>query len=115
MSKIKSFIEVRFTFEGFHHWPAARDAHAYLAGAHRHLFHVRARRQVSSHDRLIEFIEFRRKLLDYCTRTFQSLDPASPVPFSCEHMAFKLMVDMELDEAEVSEDGENGAVAVKEE
>lgn len=54
-------IVVRFTVEGWHHWPGATLQRSYLAHSHRHLFHVEVRLAVTHDDREVEFHD----LLDY--------------------------------------------------
>lgn len=56
---ISTNIVMRFTFEGFHHWPDAEGARAYLGHPHRHLFHVEIKMSVRHADREVEFHDLR--------------------------------------------------------
>ena len=73
-------VIVRFQVEGFHRWPDATPARAYLAQRHRHMFHVEASIDVSHDDREIEFHD----LLDFCRVHFPGGELGSQ---SCEQMA----------------------------
>lgn len=108
---MKTYIEVRTRFEGFHRWHDAPDEVDFLRNRHRHEFHVRARILVGHDDRELEFILVKR----YLTKIIESWGRELG-SFSCEMMASTLansilahygLRDLEV---EVSEDGENGAV-----
>lgn len=64
--KVSKWATVRFTREGFHHWPEAKGKRSYLAQRHRHLFYVEASVQVQHNEREIEFHDF----LEFCRENF---------------------------------------------
>ncbi len=104
-----TMISVRFSFVGFHRWPAAPSSHEYLASRHRHRFEVEARVEVFEDDREIEFHDF----LDFCRSGLAEGDWGSA---SCEMMAAGLArtIVAEYPGRDVSvavfEDGEVGAI-----
>ena len=111
MKDAQATIDVGFTVEGVHNWPAAPPHRAYLATLHRHLFHVRVSAAVRGDDREIEFHDLRdqgRKIME------GYLDGGSFDAQSCEHLARRLASDLCAVHARpvtvhVSEDGECGA------
>jgi hypothetical protein len=107
MDAVKSFVVVRFQFEGVHCWPGApQDGPTpFLREMHRHMFHVTAKKAVTHDDRDIEFIHLKRLLLQACLANF-----CGPHTLSCETMAATLLNKFGLDSCEVSEDGENGGL-----
>lgn len=104
-------IVVSFQFEGMHRWPNAPQelTERYLKNLHRHIFHVRAWREVNHNDRDVEFIAFKREMIDYITFNNPSV-PVDLINDSCETIAEKLLKKFGLSKCEVLEDGENGAV-----
>lgn len=64
----KTMAVVRFQIEGFHRWPKATPQRGYLAGRHRHMFHVEAQIELFRDDREIEFHDF----LDFCKSIFRA-------------------------------------------
>jgi hypothetical protein len=101
-------IEVWCTgsFEGFHRWDAAPEHVDYLRQPHRHMFHWKCWWKVSHTDRDIEFITEKRRV-DIEIRYQQTRDVSR---WSCERWAQWLCDTFNCCRAEVSEDGENGAV-----
>lgn len=53
--KTSTFIKVKTSTPGMHHWPNAPEHRAYLAQPHRHLFLVECSLQVRADDREVEF------------------------------------------------------------
>jgi hypothetical protein len=113
-------IWVTFRKEGMHRYPAAAtdpnlatgDEYdvSFLANEHRHIFHFKVWIGVTHDDRDIEFIQFKRWLLNLYKDATLSLDYKS-----CEMMSGDLYdaistkyPDREV-WIEVSEDGENGS------
>lgn len=100
-------------FEGWHQWEGAPDTIdgvwiGHLRNLHRHLFHVRCEKMVSHTNRDIEFIALKTQVL----AAVQSMRHMTEVRrWSCEQWAAHLLNRFKLDRCEVSEDGENGAVA----
>ena len=115
-------IWVTFQKEGVHCYPAAAtdpllatgDQYdvSFLASPHRHMFHFRVAISVEHNDRDIEFIQFKRWLVNlYISNTLQ-LDFKS-----CEMISDDLYTQIANKYPnrdvwiEVSEDGENGSYA----
>jgi len=113
-------IWVTFNKEGMHKYPAALTDPALATGdeydvsflgyPHRHIFHFKVWISVTHDDRDIEFIQFKRWLLNLYKDSILALDYKS-----CEMMSEDLYQqisqkypDREI-WIEVSEDGENGS------
>ena len=108
-------VYCNFQIEIWHCWPNAPEKYGYLKNSHRHMFHFKVSARVAHPDRQIEFIEFKRHLTDQLSESLVST-PESPIGHSCEDMA-KVAVETvrhyyspQWCSADVSEDGENGAV-----
>ena len=113
-------IWVTFRKEGMHKYPAALTDPALATGdeydvsflgyPHRHIFHFKVWIGVTHNDRDIEFIQFKRWLLNLYKDATISLDFKS-----CEMMSDDLygMISQKYPDREVwievSEDGENGS------
>ena len=123
--KAAKMIWVTFQKEGMHKYPAALDDPklatgdqydvSFLGYPHRHIFHFKVAIEVFHDDRDIEFIQFKRWLLNlYKDGTIQSDFK------SCEMMSDDLYIAITKKypgrriEIDVSEDGENGSHAVYE-
>ena len=123
--KAAKMIWVTFQKEGMHKYPAALDDPklktgdeydvSFLGYPHRHIFHFKVAIEVFHDDRDIEFIQFKRWLLNlYKDGTIQSDFK------SCEMMSDDLYIAITKKypgrriEINVSEDGENGSHAVYE-
>ena len=118
--KARRMIFVTFQKEGIHKYPAAAtdpslatgDEYdvSFLATPHRHIFHFNVAIEVFHNDRDIEFIQFKRWLLNLYSQGTLALDYKS-----CEMLSDDLYEQIaqrypERDiEITVSEDGENGA------
>ena len=116
----KRMIFVTFQKEGIHKYPAAAtdpslatgDEYdvSFLATPHRHIFHFNVAIEVFHNDRDIEFIQFKRWLLNLYSQGTLELDYKS-----CEMLSDDLYEQIALRypnrdiEITVSEDGENGA------
>jgi 6-pyruvoyl-tetrahydropterin synthase len=98
-------------FIGFHRWKDAPEEFAHLRSRHRHEFHVRVDVLVEHDDREVEFQLLKhdvRKLIEKA----QAATPNSVEEWSCESWALYLLEAVPYCvRVEVSEDGENGAVA----
>lgn len=118
-------IFVTFQQEGIHRYPAAlTDSRlnkatgnadswldvSFLGHPHRHIFHFRVTVSVTHNDRDIEFIQFKRELVNQYNQSLLELDFKS-----CEMLAEDLIGYISKNYpgrdicVEVSEDGENGA------
>jgi hypothetical protein len=120
MSITSRQIEVKFTKEGIHKYPAALtdpklatgdwDDVSFLGNPHRHIFHFYVSIGVQHNDRDIEFIQFKRWL----ERQYET--GAMQIDFkSCEMLAedlIKLIADRynRSMTVRVYEDNENGAI-----
>lgn len=106
-----AFAHVRFTREGWHHWPDAPPVRAYLRDTHRHIFHFEVAVSVGHDDREIEFHDLR----DFCLSCVA--DGHDFGSMSCEGIARQLLADLAGEYGRqrrylvsVFEDNENGAV-----
>jgi hypothetical protein len=114
-----NMIWVTFSKEGIHKYPAASEDPSlktgdeydvsFLAYPHRHVFHFKVYIQVFHNDRDIEFIQFKRWLLNLYGKNELQLDYRS-----CEMIADDLQIQINKKYPnreiwiEVSEDNENG-------
>lgn len=118
-SSAKKKIWVTFTKEGIHCYPdaavnpllATGDEYdvSFLASPHRHIFHFRVAIDVFHDDREIEFIQFKRWLVNLYVNNTLQLNYKS-----CEMISDDLYLQIASKypnrdvHIEVSEDGENG-------
>jgi hypothetical protein len=121
--KVERWIEVKFTREGIHRYPAAeKDTNlatgdyldvSFLAYPHRHIFHFYVSIAVTHNDREIEFIQFKRWLEKEYSSGTMNVDYKS-----CEMLAedlFNLLQQYNRFKnrdlvVKVYEDDENGAI-----
>ena len=109
---MSKYVWCTFQFEGFHKWDGAKNIEevSYLASKHRHIFHYRVGVEVTSNDREIEFIMLKHRLEEF-VNSWDKNDMGS-----CESQAERLVNFVKEKYngakcfAEVSEDGENGAL-----
>lgn len=120
---INTYIIIKFQIEGFHNFPAARELFpevGFLADRHRHIFHFECKKKVNHDDRDVEFILFKRLVMDYLIDSYGDIRHIEEhtLPFyrhcefgsmSCEMIARDLLEHFDLEFCSVSEDGENGA------
>jgi hypothetical protein len=98
-------------FEGIHCWPGCPfEEVKYLRDPHRHIFHVKAYKQVFHDDRDVEFIMLKHQVERYLKNKFPDGFMGAT---SCEMLGRELMDVFGLIEVEVNEDGENGAVIMR--
>jgi hypothetical protein len=120
---IKRRIEVKFTKEGIHRYPAAATDPklktgdyldvSFLSNPHRHIFHFYVSVEVSHNDREVEFIQFKRWLENSYTTGILHIDYKS-----CEMLAEDLYNQIQTHSTfcnretiiKVYEDDENGAI-----
>lgn len=110
----RTSIIVTFQLEGLHNFPAAGERFPdveFLASIHRHQFHFKLERMVYHDDRDVEFIMFKRDVIEYITdKYFSSVYNCLYFgAMSCEMIAIELANIFGLKSAEVWEDLENGA------
>ena len=95
-------------FEGIHNCPNCPiEEVSYLKDPHRHIFHIKAFKQVNHNDRDVEFIWLKHRVQEFLTETYPN---GQMGPTSCEMLAHILIGHFDLTKCEVSEDNENGAV-----
>lgn len=103
--KIKGGIFCTVQFAMCHYWTNAKGNQLYLKHDHRHLFHVKAYKDVTDDDRQIEFIALKEEITTYVREKFEY----KTLQMSCEAIAQDILERFDLSMVEVSEDGENGA------
>lgn len=107
---MQKYIVVQLQYEGVHSWPECPiEQVSYLRNPHRHIFHIVCEKQVFHNEREIEIISFKKKILDF-------LDIKNNHDFKdkpCETIAEELLIAFDLSKCTVLEDGENGAIIVK--
>jgi len=111
---MKTNVIVKLQVDGLHCWPAAKDIFpevAFLSDLHRHMFHITLKKAVYHDDRDIEFIMFKRDVIEYLHDKYYSISDRSHVfgAMSCEMIARELLEHFECTYVSVFEDNENGA------
>lgn len=95
-------------FEATHNWPECPfDEVDYLRVEHRHVFWIRAYKEVLHNDRDVEFIILKHRIEEYLAKQYPDNKLGST---SCEMLAEELIKEFDLLCCDVSEDNENGAV-----
>jgi hypothetical protein len=94
---------------GFHRWKDAPEAVAFLRDKHRHVFHWKLWWPVSDEHRQVEFCSAKEKVSAWIRQQVQG----DVELWSCERWALYLLEQFQACRAEVSEDGENGAVVTR--
>lgn len=97
--------------EGTHCWPnCPLEEVSYLRDRHRHVFVIRAFKNVTHNDRDCEFIVLKHRIRDHLYEHYY--DNVSRLcefnHMSCEDIAEELISVFDLSACEVSEDDENG-------
>lgn len=109
---MKTLIVITLEVEGTHNWPQCPfEDVAFLKSEHRHMFRIRAEKEVSHEDREIEIILMKRKVTAFLQDKF-----GTPCKFgskSCETIARELAEKFGFILVEVLEDGENGALVIQ--
>jgi hypothetical protein len=111
---IKTTVIVKLQVEGAHYFAKAKELFpevGFLADRHRHIFHIKACMEVFHDDRDIEFILFKRGVIDYLHSNYHSIT-SGMLEFdnmSCEAIARELRDYFHCEWVEVWEDDENGA------
>ena len=100
-------VVVTLKVEGVHAWPDCPLSEVeFLKHPHRHMFHIKAIKNVNHGDRDIEIIMLKRKIESHLETNYSGNFKS----MSCEHIAEYLIDVFDLYACEVLEDGENGAV-----
>jgi len=110
-------IIVKLAIDGLHSWPDARQIFpevGFLSDDHRHMFHITLKKKVTHSDRDIEFIMFKRDVMDYLNMRYYRSDYRSHYfgAKSCEMIARELLEKFECEYVSVFEDDENGAECI---
>lgn len=111
-------VFVTFQLEGFHNFPKVKEIFpevGFLSNIHRHMFHFKLEKQVNHDDRDVEFIMFKRQIIDYLQSNYYDFRFKALLfsSMSCEMIAKELLEHFNCISVEVSEDGENGAKITK--
>ena len=111
---MKTNVIVKLQVEGIHWWKDARDVFpevGFLSDAHRHIFHITCKKQVFHDDRDVEFIIFKRDILEHLRNDYFDEDMRCHnfKSMSCEMIARELYDKFDLEYCSVFEDNENGA------
>ena len=110
----KTTVIVKLAVDGMHNFPKAAELFpevAFLADRHRHMFYFTAAKQVFHDDRDVEFIMFKRDILNYLTSQYSDSHMRT-MEFgaqSCEMLAREILNRFDCEWVEVWEDQENGA------
>jgi hypothetical protein len=110
---MKKQIFCTITIEGLHHWNDCNiDEVKYLKDLHRHLFQIKCIKTVSHNDRDIEFIKLKHEVESFIKESYfdNYFNCCNFKNLSCESIAEILINKYNLDQCEVSEDGENGSI-----
>lgn len=121
---LKTEVWCTLQVEGTHNWPdCPYDEVAYLRDPHRHIFHIKAYKEVFHDDRDVEFIMMKHRIQKYFVEKYwagwnqkEGFNGTALCEFgamSCEMIAKDLISTFDLSRCEVSEDGENGAIVEK--
>ena len=110
------YIVTKNTVPGYHFWKNAPDRLAFLKSRHRHDFVITARIAVNHDDRDLEIIETEAAIHDYLFERYghdsMHIDIGG---MSCEMLAKEIAEQFGAQEVAVQEDGQGGAVYVREE
>ena len=110
-------VIVNLQYEAFHNWQGVKEVLPdqpelhFLFDRHRHIFHIKAEKEVSHSDRDVEIIWFKRQIQDYLETTYGR--PGELKSKSCEMLAEEILKQFDCKSVEVLEDNENGAKVYK--
>ena len=116
---MKTEVYCTVVIEGTHCWTDCPYPEvAYLRDPHRHLFHIKAYKEVTHADRDVEFIMLKHRIESYIKDKYLarvgSADFSTMLcvfgSMSCEMIAEELIEEFDLTRCEVNEDNENGAI-----
>jgi len=107
-------VIVTLAVDGLHSWPAAKEVFpevGFLSDIHRHMFHITLKKRVYHDDRDVEFLMFKRDVLEYLRAKYFREDYRSHLfgSMSCEMIAKELLEQFGCEYVSVWEDQENGA------
>lgn len=113
ISTKKTSVVISFQMEGIHSWPEARQVFpdvGFLSDPHRHMFHFKLYKEVFHDDRDVEFIRWKREVMNYLRTRYTDGYCLNFGRMSCEQIATELAEQYDCYKCEVWEDGENGAI-----
>ena len=111
---IQTNVIVKLQVDGTHNWPAAREVFpevGFLSDTHRHMFHITAKKAVNHDDRDVEFVMFKRDILESLYDKYYDVNKRTHVfgAKSCEMIAREIFEFFDCEYVSVYEDNENGA------
>ena len=114
-SQMSLNIVINLQVEWVHCWKdCAMIEVLFLKNLHRHIFHIKCVKAVNHNDRDVEIIKFKRKILQYLFDKYPQRQTCLEFGWmSCEMIAEDLMREFDLEQCEVLEDWENGALLTK--
>ena len=110
----KTTVIVKLAVEGIHNFPKAQEMFptvGFLKYPHRHIFHIKASKEVLHDERDVEFIMFKRDINEWLQLQYHD-DVEGLLDFggmSCEMIARNILEYFHCEWVEVWEDDENGA------
>lgn len=117
---MKTEVYCTLQIEGTHYWADCPFPEVdYLRINHRHVFHIKAYKEVSHDDRDVEFIMLKHRINSYIKDKYLGRCNATHATgrllcefggMSCEMIAEELINEFDLSRCEVNEDNENGAI-----
>ena len=112
--KRRTNVIVKLQVEGLHCWPDAAEIFpevGFLSDSHRHIFHIICKKRVNHDDRDVEFIIFKRDILEYLRGKYfdEDIRCHNFKSMSCEMISRELMDEFDLKYCSVFEDNENGS------
>ena len=111
---MKTNIIVKLEIEGLHNWPDAESVFpevGFLASMHRHKWFITAKKEVFHDDRDVEFIMFKRDILEYLEHEYYNFESRTHEfgAKSCEMLAKEILKEFKCNYVSVFEDNEIGA------
>ena len=111
---MKTNVIAKLEIEGLHNWPAADKVFpevGFLASMHRHKWFITAKKQVNHDDRDVEFIMFKRDIIEYLEHEYFNFESRTHEfgAKSCEMLAKEILEEFKCNYVSVFEDNENGA------
>ena len=114
---MRTNVIAKLELEGLHNWPDAKKIFpevGFLSDIHRHKWFITAKKKVNHDDRDIEFIMFKRDILEYLRAKYY--DEEQRTHFfgakSCEMLATEILDQFGCCYVSVFEDDENGAEVI---
>ena len=111
-------VIAKLEVEGMHNWPEAKTVFpevAFLSDMHRHKWFITAKKVVTHSDRDVEFIMFKRDIIDYLRLNYYN-ETTRTHEFgrkSCEELCMEILTAFDCNYVSVMEDDENGSECYK--